>query len=325
VLRPRDLVLVAAVACVAPAAAQEASVPVAHTYVVTGTLDGKPVKGEVTVRRDGARLLVEGTLGDREFRGLGEKSGPEAGGAWRVELPGSRGAAAVIATLGSARRPVPPRVLLLRRGPNDTLQATVADEAGAQVGTLAGAVRPPAECRPVRDTWWARHPVALWEIGRALWDLYKPGSRGLEELRGPVTTEHTKVLRAALEKGPKPYTTDSIYAAARALVRTPREALQLSFALVVDHPDLGPLKPLPGQPPGSTEVHDKYEHFFASAIMAHRSNGQGSFNVGLLKEVLDEVSGQAGYGGTGFSEDDLLADAQGAEFGQGLQCREPSR
>lgn len=317
-LRPL-IVVVAAVACAAPASAQDAA-PAAHTYVVTGTLDGKPVKGEVTVRREGQRLLVEGTLGDRAFRGLGEKTGD----VWRVELPGSRGAAAVIATLGSARRPVPPRVLLLRRGPNDTLQGTITGEGGAQQGALTGAVKPPAECRPVRDTWWARHPVALWEIGRALWDLYKPGSRGLEELRGPITQEQTRVLRAALDKGPKPLTTDSIYAAARALVRTPREALQLSFALLVDHPDLGPLKPLPGQPPGSTEIHDKYEHFFASAIMGHRANGQGSFNVGLLKEVLDEVSGQAGYGGTGFSDDDLLADAQGAEFGQSLQC-EPGR
>ena len=46
----------------------------------------------------------------------------------------------------------------------------------------------------------------------------------------------------------------------------------------------------------------------SSAILAHRSNARGSFTVGWLKEVMDEVSG------SGYSDPDLLADALGAEL-----------
>jgi hypothetical protein len=171
---------------------------------------------------------------------------------------------------------------------------------------------PARPCRPTRDAWWARHAVATWEVGRALWDFYRPGSRRFEELRGDATRAQTDALRAALP-WPGPFSPEQLYAAARARTGSAREALALSFGLLVDHGDL-PLAPLPGIPPEAPR-HDKYEHFFASAIMARRGNARGSFTVGWLKEVLDEVSGTTGY-----DEEDLIADALGAEFGQSLQC-----
>ena len=102
----------------------------------------------------------------------------------------------------------------------------------------------------------------------------------------------------------------TIYRVARSLTDSDREALELSFGFLVDHRSL-PLEQLPGLP-AESPIHDKYEHYFASAILAHRSNARGSFTVGWLKEVLDELTT------TGYSEEDLMADALGAEFGQTL-------
>lgn len=169
------------------------------------------------------------------------------------------------------------------------------------------------ECKPTRDAWWARHAVAAFGVGWALWDFGKGAvtKRGFEELRGNASKELIASLRERLLKKEAKLTPDVIYAEARALVPDARQALQLAFSLVCDTYDL-PWAPMPGIEAGEA-LHDKYEHFFASAILAHRSNARGSFFVGWLKEVGD-------IPGTGYSEPDLMADALGAEFGQNLQC-----
>lgn len=280
-----------------------------HTYDVAS--DGAS-RGALTVRREGAALLLTGTLDGRALSLRGEKVGE----AWRFVLPPVAGLAGVLS--GTEGKP---QVLLLRRAPGDVLVGKLEREGEAPV-VLRGARRaaPEAageagECRPARDRWWSRHGVAVWEFGRALWDFYKPGSRRFEELRGPVTKDDATRLRLRLARTPGPYTPEVLFREARALARTDREALQLAFGLLVDHPSL-PLVQLPGID-ADEPVHDKYEHFFASAILAHRSNATGSFTVGWLKEVMDEVSGSS------YSEDDLTADALGAEFGQRLQCGAP--
>jgi hypothetical protein len=169
------------------------------------------------------------------------------------------------------------------------------------------------ECKPTRDAWWARHAVAAFGVGWALWDFGKGAvtKRGFEELRGSASKELIASLRERLLKKEAKLTPDVIYAEARTLVPDARQALQLAFSLVCDTYDL-PWAPMPGIEAGEA-LHDKYEHFFASAILAHRSNARGSFFVGWLKEVGD-------IPGTGYSEPDLMADALGAEFGQNLQC-----
>jgi hypothetical protein len=174
-----------------------------------------------------------------------------------------------------------------------------------------------AEETPVSDRWWSRHAVGAWGVARALWDIAKPGSRGFEELRGEATSETVKALLARLHerRASVVWTPYVIYTEARALSPTRREALQLSLALLIENYDL-PLAPMPGIDP-EEPLHDKYEHFFASAVLAHRSNAMGSFTVGWLKEVGDQF-------GTGYSEPDLMADALGAEFGQNLQSGEPT-
>lgn len=281
---------------VSPATAQET-----FTYALDGA------DGEVTLRRDGSSLVLAGRLNGQDLTLRGTRDGT----AWRFVLPGTPGLAGALEGARGA-----PRVLLLRRGAGDVLEGRIESQNQAPV-TFRGARRqpaPPAECKPTRDRWYSRHGVAVWEVGRALWDFYKPGSRRLEELRGEVTMAQTRALRARLDRVPAPWSPDTIYAEARAMTRTTREALELSFALTVDQLDM-PLAPLPGIDPGET-IFDKYEHFFASAVLAHRSNATGSFTVGWLKEVMDEVSS-----GT-YSEADLMADALGAEFGQRLQCAE---
>lgn len=261
--------------------------------------------GALTLRRDGAALLLSGRLDGQDVSLRGERQGD----AWRFVLPGTPGLAGALSGARGA-----PRVLLLRRGAGDLLEGRIEGQGQAPV-TFSGARerQPAAECAPTRDRWWSRHGVAAWEVGRALWDFYKPGSRRLEELRGGVTGAQTRALRARLEqRRAAPWTPEVIYAEARAMSPTPRAALELAFGLTVDNMDL-PLAPLPGVDPREP-IFDKYEHFFASAILAHRGNAAGSFTVGWLKEVMDEVSG-----GT-YSDDDLIADSLGAEFGQRLQC-----
>lgn len=269
-----------------------------YTYALQGA------EGELTLRRDGADLVLSGRLDGQDLRLRGTKQGD----AWRFVLPGTPGlAGALDGTRGA------PRVLLLKRGAGDVLEGRI-EAQGSQPTTFHGARRrqAPAECKPTRDRWWSRHGVAVWEVGRALWDFYKPGSRRLEELRGDVSLAQTRALRARLEQRPRPWTPEVIYEEARAMTTSAREALELSFGLACDQLDM-PLAPLPGIDPSET-IFDKYEHFFASAILAHRANATGSFTVGWLKEVMDELSHGA------YSEADLMADALGAEFGQRLQC-----
>lgn len=181
---------------------------------------------------------------------------------------------------------------------------------GALVGRLQS---DPCDCRTKRDRWWSRHAVAGWGAARTAWDFFKPGSRRLEELRGPVTRAQTQELKRFLDSyGSAPLTPTRIFRAARLKSRTDQDALRLAFALVVDERALK-LQQIVGIP-ASAPIHDKYEHFFASAIMAHRSNAAGSFGVGWAKEVLDEIARD----GTGYDENDLVADALGADFGQAL-------
>lgn len=294
---------IAAVSLALLIAAGSASAQQEYTYEVPG--------GEVTLRRDGDELVLTGRLQGQDVALRGTKQGD----AWRFVLPGTPGIAGVL----EGRRDAPPRILLLRRGAGDVLEGRIEGE-GAEPVTFRGARRQatevaPAECRPARDRWWSRHAVAVWELGRALWDFYKPGSRRLQELRGQVTMAQSRALRARLEERRlAPWTPEDIYAEARAMTGSVREALQFAFALTVDQLDM-PLAQLPGIDPGET-IFDKYEHFFASAILAHRSNATGIFTVGWLKEVMDKLSH-----GT-YSEADLMADALGAEFGMRLQCAE---
>jgi hypothetical protein len=265
----------------------------------TYDVEGPGITGAFTVRRDGDALALTGRLGDQPLETRGERT-PQG---WRFVLPGTPGLAGALTGERGA-----PRVLIIRKDGDGV--------AGELDGVaLRGARRAPvpAECAPTRDAWYARHGVATWEVGRALWDFYKPGSRRFEELRGDVTRERTRALKQRLRRE-APLTAETIYQEARAMTRSAREALQLSFALLLDERDLR-LERLPGLAEDAP-LHDKYEHFFASAILAHRANARGGFAVGWLKEVMDHVAGGQ------YDEDDLLADALGADFGQRLQCAE---
>ncbi|MBL4849831.1 MAG: hypothetical protein JKY65_30250 [Planctomycetes bacterium] len=170
---------------------------------------------------------------------------------------------------------------------------------------------PPATDPPylIRRTWWGRYPVAAWGTARSFYDFFKPGSSAFEELRGDVDRAETKALRKALEDfTPKPWGPAEIYRAAREMSLTDHLALQLSFGFSVDERwEMRQMIGIDAKEP----LHDKYNHYFASAVMAHRSNAQGSFFVGWLKEVGD-------IPGTGYSKPDLVADALGAQFGESI-------
>ncbi|MEZ6185256.1 MAG: hypothetical protein R3F62_09645 [Planctomycetota bacterium] len=311
---------------------------------VRGSLEGEPVQG--TVRRifhpDGSKgievVLKNGLRGEATKLGAGLYRFELAGSAPAKPSVGLRGALlgeeASASTSGDA-----PRLSLLLT--NDGRELTgVLYRDGQPVGNLGAQRREQApEAVQTRRGTRYRHPsqdelgepvrreqsltrnapvlrqaTATWGTTRAVWDLVKPGSRGLEELRGATTVEDTRRMRERMNQVPAPWTPAQVFRVARGLEPTDRAALELSFAFMVDQRDV-PLRQLPGI--DSPDVHDKFEHFFASAILAHRSNASGSFAVGWIKEVVDEVNLQLGNG-TGYSEDDLIADALGAEFGQGL-------
>jgi hypothetical protein len=161
----------------------------------------------------------------------------------------------------------------------------------------------------LRSTWWGTLPVAAWGTARTAWDFFKPGSQGFEEMRGETTRDDSQALRRALEEfTPKPWGPAEIYRAAREIALSDYEALQLAFGFSIDERwEMRQMMGIDAKEP----LHDKYQHYFASAVMAHRSNATGSFFVGWAKEVGD-------IPGTGYSEPDLVADALGAEFGQTL-------
>jgi hypothetical protein len=282
---------------VAPLQAQ-AQEPTPFTYDLAGG-------GALTLRRDGQGLVLTGRVAGED---VALRSEGNTGGEWRFVLPGTPGLAGAL----SGRRGAP-RVLIVRRAPGDTLEGRIESEGQAAI-PLRGTrrVEPAAECKPKTDRWWSRHAVGAWGFARALWDFYKPGSKRFEELRGDATRADTRGLRTRLERLPAPWSPELIYQEARAMTSSNRAALELAFGLVVDDFDL-PLAPLPGIPADEV-LFDKYAHYFGSAILAHRSNASGSFTIGVLKEVMDQLTD-----GT-YSEDDLMADALGAELGQRLQC-----
>jgi len=161
----------------------------------------------------------------------------------------------------------------------------------------------------LRRTWWGSLPVAAWGTAVTAFEFFKPGSRGFEEMRGETTPEDSRALRQALEDfTPKPWGPAEIYRAARELSLSDYLALQLAFGFSLDERwEMRELIGIDSKEP----LHDKYNHYFASAVMAHRANAPGSFFVGWAKEVGD-------IPGTGYSEPDLVADALGAEFGESL-------
>lgn len=282
------------------------------TYQVEGQLLSQPLRGRITVDRlQSGGVGLEGRLEETGGRlpATFQATGQAAPMGWRFPL-----AVGLIERLGGGSGPQRANALILRRLPGDAVRGYVVLD-GRVRGTLHGrrVFDPARPCRPTRDAWWARHAVATWEVGRALWDFYRPGSQGLEALRGEVSAAETAALRAALPPSPA-YSPEQLYAAARARTRSAKQALPLAFALVLDHEHELVFAPLPGIPL-EAPLADKYKHFFASAIMARRGNARGSFTVGWLKEVMDELTG-----GTGYDELDLIADALGAEFGQALQC-----
>ncbi|MCA8925162.1 MAG: hypothetical protein KDD82_25350 [Planctomycetes bacterium] len=311
---------------------------------VHGSLDGQALNGTVRrVQRPDGSFAVEVTLSNG-MTGQGTKVGA---GLYRVTFPntqpsapptvGLRGALLGETASGNARGETQGEFSMLLTNDGRELTSVVYKD-GKPAGRLRAERRDPPqrettqtrrgrrtskapqvdelgdEIRREQDGLTRNAPVfrqatATWGTARALWDLFKPGSRGLEELRGYSTGDDTQAMRAAMDTIPGPWTPAQIYRVARGQETSDRAALELAFGFLVDQRNL-PLQQLPGI--DSEDVHDKYEHYFASAILAHRSNATGSFAVGALKEMLDEVSG------SGYSEDDLIADALGAEFGQEL-------
>lgn len=318
---------------------------------VKGTLDGESLDGSVRrVQLDDGSYAIEATLSNG-MTGRGTRIGA---GLYRITFPAPRqtGRTARPATVGLSRAllgetgpagggetsaPAEGQVSMLLTNTGRELTAIVYRD-GKPVGSVSAERReaPERERRqtrrgvrvskapqydelgeeiPVeRDSLLREKPVfsqvvQVAGVGQAMWDFYKPGSRRLEELRGYSTGDQTDAMREVMDTIPGPWTAEQIYRVARGMEDSDRTALELAFGFMVDQRNV-PLKQFPGIE--SNDIHDKYEHFFASAIMAHRGNADGSFTVGWLKEVVDEVSG------SGYSEEDLIADALGAEFGQEL-------
>ncbi len=310
------------------------------SYDLDGTLaDGVPVRGTVAVRRVGRDTVLDARLvGAGLPQQLVVRGERMADGSLRFKLPGTPGLRGALARDGSGTAP---RYIYLRRNADGTVSGGgLAEDGTTALGGLHGTralpaptpiapdKAPPAVCEPGPRSGLAsvvnggvvgsKVTGAVRTFVGALWDFYKPGSRRFEELRGDVTPAQTTLLaqRLAANRTP-PFSPEVIYAEARTLAKTPEEALRLSFALLVDQ-GAGqlPLAPIPGIDEDLPR-HDKYEHFFGSAILAQRGNGTGSFTVGWLKEVMDGLPG-----GTGYDQDDLMADALGADFGQRLHCGE---
>jgi hypothetical protein len=161
----------------------------------------------------------------------------------------------------------------------------------------------------LRNRWWSRGFVAGWGITASVWDALR--GRDGTHLRGDVTDAQVARLHARLLTLPRPWSMKSIYQTARRQAGSQGEALRLAFAYSLEHQE-APVRPLRGIPAGEP-LQDKTIHFFASAILARRSNSVGSVSVGLLKEIKDELPG-----GSGYNEHDVRADVLGAMFGEAL-------
>lgn len=299
--------------------------PTPSTYDLTGTLsDGVPVRGTVGVRMDRGVPVLDARLDAPGVPPLLMVRGERlADGSVRFKLPGTPGLRGALARDGSGKAP---RYIVLRKNADGTVSGGGQAEDGSSLGSLSGTrtppppppvvpdKTPPAVCNA--DAPIGHYPRAIGTFGRALWDFFKPGSNAFEGVRSDITKEQTTQLVQNLARNrTPPLTPEMIYAEARAMTKTPGEALRLSFAMFPDgHGHTFPLAPLPGIPDDQHGI-DKYEHFFVSAIMAERGNATGSFTVGWLKEVMDGIPG-----GTGYDDHDLMADALGADFGQRLHC-----
>lgn len=287
--------------------------PVPHGRKLgTGTqietrLEGQELSGRVGWEFVGGKRQLIARLGD--WSGRGRRVGP---GRYVFELhrkrAKQRGLVGVLRQTEVSGEHSETMELLVDR--NQGFRAALRKD-----GEVLSRVREPAPVvtgeppELLRRTWWGFLPVAAWGTARTAFDFFKPGSQGFEEMRGETTREDTQALRRALEEfTPKPWGPAEIYRAARELTLSDYLALQLAFGFTVDERwEMRQLIGIDAKEP----LHDKYQHYFACAVMAHRSNAQGSFFVGWAKEVGD-------IPGTGYSEPDLVADALGAEFGESL-------
>jgi len=170
-------------------------------------------------------------------------------------------------------------------------------------------VKPLDTSQLLRNRWWSRGFVAGWGIAGSAWDLLR--GRDGSHLRGDVTDAQVARLHRRLQTLPRPWSMRTIYRTARRHTKTQDGALELAFAYALDHQE-APVRPLRGIPAGEP-LQDKSIHFFASAILARRSNSVGSVSVGLLKELKDDLPG-----GTGYNEHDVTADVLGSLFGEAL-------
>lgn len=277
-----------------------------QVYTLSGQIEGKPALAFALLERKGARKLrlnARVAIGDRTET-------------W-CEVFASDAPRAVLQDPSSVvdrliGRTVPTTDLVLTRADGSELEVEV-QQGGHTTGRLSGRRldRPGPDPRDWRSHWLLRGPVARWGIARAFWTVIKPGSRRQEEFRGASDAALSARIAARLDLS-REQSTRAIYRAARAETTSDLAALQAAFGFCIDTPALLP-RQLPGIP--RSEPHqDKYMHFFVSAILAYRSNAQGSLVVGWVKEVLDMRPG-----GSGYNDQDLFADLLGASFGEALR------
>jgi len=270
-------------------------------------LEGQDLRGRVGWEVVGGERALVARLGDWSGRGTRVAPGRYV---FKLQRKRSkqRGAVGVLRGTSVSGEHTETMELLVDR--NEGFRAAL-----RQDGKVLTRVREPAPLvvgeppKLLRRTWWGTLPVAAWGTAVTAFDFFKPGSQGFEEMRGETTREDSQALRKALEEfTPKPWGPAEIYRAARELSLSDYLALQLAFGFSIDERwEMRELIGIDSKEP----LHDKYNHYFASAVMAHRGNAQGSFFVGWAKEVGD-------IPGTGYSEPDLVADALGAEFGESI-------
>jgi len=280
-----------------------------EVYSVTGTVEGKQALAFVLLKRKGAtklRLSARVAIGDRHEL-------------WNEAIKASeprfvlRNPANVVDRL--LGRSVMTTDCVLVRADGQRLELEVR-EGALVLGTLAGdrLDRPGPDPRDWRNNLLLRGPVARWGIARAFWDLFKPGSRRTVEFRGDSDAALSAKIGARLDLGQE-LTVAELFRAARAETASDEAALQASLGFLFDTPNLR-YRPFPGIPL-SEKREDKYQHFFVSALLAYRSNIEGSLAVGWAKEVLDMRPG-----GSGYNDQDLFADLLGAQFGHALRFGE---